>query len=297
MRKYIKSLLVICLLAIMVSSIVFLNGCQSLNPDEGYEALREALDNTIRPSDDLEHASNSHIFYWKESITTKTSAVQSTVKTTTANVLCEIDKDYHFVKDGDGEYDYADLKINVTKKHDTSLVYELMCGVDGEGTNRLAYRGDLNATSALTNNDEYTFEVGTSAKDFVQSDRFAPYTLQTKLAELDSLKKEDIVYDGVPNGGVEKKNKVTTITCKLSDAYLQNYRDTHGGQDSVFNGKYVVIELAYNRISAIFVYQNDPGVEESNTSGILALEYESYKLEIVYTGPKFTVPHKQPSAN
>ncbi len=293
MRKTVKTLLIASLLAIMVTSIVLLSGCQSLTPDEGYEALREALNNTIRPTDDREHASNSHIFYWKESVTNKQSSTSSTVVTTTANVLCEIDKDYHFVKDGEGEYDYAGLKVNVTKKYDTNLVYELMCGVDAEGNDRLAYRGSLDGTAQLTNDDKYTFEVGTSAKSFVQSERFTPYTLQAKLAELDSLKKEDLVFEGVPNGGVEKKSKVTTITCKLSDEYLANYKATNG-YDSILTGKYVVIEIAYNRISALFVYQNEPGIEESNTSGILALEYESYKLEIVYTGPKFTVPHKQP---
>ena len=93
------------------------------------------------------------------------------------------------------------------------------------------------------------------------------------------------------NGGVEKKGNVTTITCKLSDNYLNAYEQANG-KKSVLDGKYVTIEMAYNRISAIIVYQNDPNAGEENTSGLLALEYESYKLEIVYTGPKFEVPSK-----
>ncbi len=295
MKNRFKILLTVCLLIIMVASISLLNGCLSLTPEEGYEALTVALNNTLANKNDKEHASNNHIFYWKESVSTPREGITNLVEITTANVLCEIDKDYHFVKnDTADDYDYADLRVNVTKKYDSKLVYELMCGYDTNGTTRLAERGSLDRTSQLTNDDNYTFNVGTVAKDFVKTDAFKPYTLEAKLAELKSLKPQDLVYDGVPNAGVQKKSNVTTITCKLSKDYLDNYKAVYG-VPSILDGKYVVIEIAYERISAIMVYQNEPGASESNTSGILALEYESYKLEIVYTGPKFTVPHKQPN--
>ena len=127
------------------------------------------------------------------------------------------------------------------------------------------------------------------ARDYVLSDLFKEYTLEEKLKELKSLKREDLLIEEYQNGGVEKKGNVVTITCKVSDEYARAYENANG-RKSVLEGKYLTIEISYDRVAAIIVYQNDPGADESNTQGILALEYESYKLEIVYTGPKFDVP-------
>ncbi len=276
MKKLVKVTLIISLLAVILSTSLLV-GCQSLNNDEAYEALQNAIHNTL--IDD-----NAHIFYWKESVSTpRANSITNLVELTTVNVLCNIDKHYNFVKDGDGEYDYDDLKARVTKSYDGKQVYELYCGYAENGNSYLATRGSMTSTTPLTNSDKYNHS-SLTAEEYVQSDAFKPYTLAEKLKELKGLKKEDLIIDST-----EKKGEVTTITCKLSEDYLTSYENTNG-QKSVLDGKYVTIEMAYERISAIIVYQHDPNAGESNTSGILALEYESYKLEIVYTGPKFTVP-------
>lgn len=276
MKKLVKVTLIISLLAVILSTSLLV-GCQSLNSDEAYEALQNAIHNTL--IDD-----NAHIFYWKESVSTpRANSITNLVELTTVNVLCNIDKHYNFVKDGDGEYDYDDLKARVTKSYDGKQVYELYCGYAENGNSYLATRGSMTSTTPLTNSDKYNHS-SLTAEEYVQSDAFKPYTLAEKLKELKGLKKEDLIIDST-----EKKGEVTTITCKLSEDYLASYENANG-QKSVLDGKYVTIEMAYERISAIIVYQHDPNAGESNTSGILALEYESYKLEIVYTGPKFTVP-------
>ena len=276
MKKLVKVTLIISLLAVILSTSLLV-GCQSLNNDEAYEALQNAIHNTL--IDD-----NAHIFYWKESVSTpRANSITNLVELTTVNVLCNIDKHYNFVKDGDGEYDYDDLKARVTKSYDGKQVYELYCGYAENGNSYLATRGSMTSTTPLTNSDKYNHS-SLTAEEYVQSDAFKPYTLAEKLKELKGLKKEDLIIDST-----EKKGEVTTITCKLSEDYLASYENANG-QKSVLDGKYVTIEMAYERISAIIVYQHDPNAGESNTSGILALEYESYKLEIVYTGPKFTVP-------
>ena len=269
MKKYIKLILCLSLLSVMLCTCL-LSGCQSLSGDEGYELMQKAIDNTL-------HDNNAHIFYWKENVSTPREGITNLVETTTVNVLCAIDRDYNFVKEGDGEYDYEDLKARVTKSYDGKLVYEQYCGYADNNNSYLATRGDKNGKSALTNNDDYSFESMT-AEDYVLSNAFKEYTLEEKLKELKALKREDLVIDKA-----EKKGNVVTLTCKVSDEYANSH-------ESILEGKYVTIEMSYERISAIIVYQNDPGASESNTQGILALEYESYKLEIVYTGPKFTVP-------
>lgn len=284
MKKVTKFVIISTLLSIILIASL-LTGCQNLSGDEGYDALQKAIETTL--NDD-----NAHIYYYKESYATPVpNRVTNLVETTTVNVLCSIDKDYNFEKNSNAEYDYKDLKVRVTKNYDGKSVYELFCGRAEDGSNKLAIRGDLNRRDALTDDDDYTLTEAT-AKDFIlNSGEFTPYTLETKLAELKSLKREDLLIEEYENGGVEKKGNVTTITCKMSDAYCNKYYEQNG-KDSVLKGKYLTIEMAYERISAITVYQHDPKAGESNTSGILALEYESYKLEIVYTGPKFTVPHK-----
>ncbi len=281
MKKSAKILLIVSLLAVMVATSLLV-GCQSLTGDEGYVALQKAIDNTL-------HDDNAHIFYWKESkSTTRPNSITNLVETTTVNVLCAIDRDYNFVKESNAEYDYEDLKARVTKSYDGKQVYELYCGEAENGNSYLATRGDINGQTALTTNDAYSF-TNMTAEEYVQSEAFKQYTLAEVLKEIKGLKRADLLIEEYENGGVEKKGNVTTITCKLSEDYLRAYENANG-QKSVLDGKYVTIEMAYERISAIIVYQNDPNAGESNTSGILALEYESYKLEIVYTGPKFTIP-------
>ena len=281
MKKSAKILLIVSLLAVMVATSLLV-GCQSLTGDEGYVALQKAIDNTL-------HDNNTHIFYWKESKSTpRPNSITNLVETTTVNVLCTIDRDYNFVKESNAEYDYEGLKARVTKSYDGKQVYELFCGEAENGNSYLATRGDINGQKALTANDSYSF-TNMTAEEYVQSEAFKQYTLAEVLKELKGLKREDLLVEEYENGGVEKKGNVTTITCKLSEDYLKAYENANG-QKSVLDGKYVTIEMAYERISAIIVYQNDPNAGESNTSGILALEYESYKLEIVYTGPKFNIP-------
>ena len=281
MRKWTKYVVTISLFAIILSTLL-LTGCQSLTGDEGYNAMQQAIDNTLS-------LDNAHIFYWKESIATpREGSITNLVETTTANVLCTIDRDYNFVKNGDGEYDYDDLKARVTKTYDGKSVYELYCGVAENNSSYLATRGSLTGTTPLTSEDKYSFESKT-AKEYVMSEAFKPYTLAEKLKELKGLKREDILIEEYDNGKVERKGQVTTITCKLSENYLKAYEEANG-KKSVLDGKYVTIEMAYDRISAVIVYQNDPKATGENT-GLLALEYESYKFEVVYTGPKFTVPN------
>ncbi|MBQ8177631.1 MAG: hypothetical protein IJ033_00405 [Clostridia bacterium] len=284
MKKAAKITLTTSLLAVILATSLLV-GCQSLSGDEGYDLLQKAIDNTL-------HDDNAHIFYWKESISTpRPNSITNLVETTTVNVLCTIDRDYNFVKEGDGEYDYEDLKARVTKSYDGKQVYELYCGYAADGNSYQAVRGALDGQTALTANDSYSF-TDRVAEEYVMSNDFKPYTLAEKLKELKSLKREDLLVEEYENGGVEKKGNVTTITCKLSEDYLRAYEEANGAK-SVLEGKYVTIEMAYDRISAIIVYQHDPNAGESNTQGILALEYESYKFEVVYTGPKFTVPSKQ----
>lgn len=283
MKKSAKILLTVSLLAVIIATSLLV-GCQSLTGDEGYQALQKAIDNTL-------HDDNAHIFYWKESKSTpRPNSITNLVETTTVNVLCTIDRDYNFVRESDAEYDYDDLKARVTKSYDGKQVYELYCGKAEDGNSYLATRGALDSQTALTTNDAYSF-TSLNAEEYVMSEAFKPYTLAEMLKELQGLKRADLLIEEYENGGVERKGNVTTITCKLSESYLNAYQEANG-QKSVLDGKYVTIEMAYDRISAIIVYQNDPNAGESNTNGILALEYESYKLEIVYTGPKFTVPSK-----
>ena len=280
MKKSVKYLLTISLFIVIIATLL-LSGCQALTADEGYDLMQKAIAETL--SND-----NAHIFYWKESVATpRENSITNLVETTTANVLCTIDRDYNFVKDGDGEYDYDDLKARITKTYDGKSVYEQYCGYAENGNSYLATRGSLDGTTALTANDAYSFE-NKMAEDYVISDAFKPYTLAEKLKELRTLKREDLVIDEYENGKVEKKGNVVTITCKISEDYLRAYEEANGVK-SVLEGKYVTIEIAYERISAIIVYQNDPAATGDN-SGLLALEYESYKFEVVYTGPKFTVP-------
>lgn len=270
-----KTVVILLLFSIVISMAFTFTGCSQLSEDEAYTQLQNAITNTL--SDD-----NGHIFYWKEAYATPRSGMSNLVDATRVNVLCEIDRDYNFVKASEAEYDYADLKVNVVHSFDGVDDDVIYCGVAQDGVSHYA-RTDCTKNAK----GEYVYQefADMTARDYVLSEQFKPYTLETKLGELMDIQQSDLIFEGVKNGGTEKKGNVVTITCKMSDDYLARYK-AEKGKDSVLDGAYVVFETAYERVSAIIVYA------ASEDGGLLKMEYESYKFELVYTGPKFTVPSK-----
>lgn len=268
-----RTISVICLTAIVAVTIFAFVGCSQLSVDEGYETLRDALSNTL-------HEDNAHIFYWKESISTPRAGLSNNVVSRKVNVLCDIDDDYDFIKNSSEEYDYSGLKVMVTESENDTVNKEIYCGYADDGKTYLSEWDSSMGTNG--SQKKYKVTAGVTAKEYVLSDAFKPYTLDTILTELKGIAKEDLVFDGVSNSGVQKKGHVVTITCKMSDEYLARYEATNG-KKSLLDGKYVTFEVCYDRISSIIVYQQEEG------GGLFTLEYESYKLEIVYMGPKFTV--------
>lgn len=269
-----RAIFAVALVAIVAITSCTLFGCASLSVDEGYSLLRDALDNTL-------HHDNAHIFYWKESISTPRAGLSNNVVSRKVNVLCDIDRDYNFIKNSSEEYDYSGLKLMVSESENDTVNKEIYCGYADNGK---TYLVEWNTAMGTTGNKKnYKKTEGVTAKEYVLSDAFTPYTLATVLTELGGIQKEDLVFDGVKNAGVEKKGYVVTITCKMSADYLARYQ-AENGKKSLLDGKYVTFEVCYDRISSIIVYQQEEG------GGVFSLEYESYKLEIVYTGPKFNIP-------
>lgn len=272
MKKKFLSIFMLLIFVVVFACSLF--GCASLTAADGYDNLRKSLQNTLS-------ADNAHIFYWKESVSSPREGLSNNVVMRKVNVLCDIDRDYDFIKNSDADYDYSGLKLMVTESENDTVNKEVYCGYSSDGVTRLVEWDKSMGTNGQNKN--YKITEGVTARDYVKSEAFAPYTLATILGELDGITAKDIVYDGVSGGGVQRKGHVVTIKCKLSEAYLARYKEQNG-KDSLLDGKYVTFETCYDRISAIIVYKQESG------GGLFNLEYESYKLEVVYTGPKFDIP-------
>lgn len=71
----------------------------------------------------------------------------------------------------------------------------------------------------------------------------------------------------------------------LKEDFFNRYEAAHG-EPSIFVGaKRIMIEIAYEKISQIVIY-----VDEQMSGSSLTSETEAYKFQIVYTGPKFSIP-------
>lgn len=229
----------------------------------------------------LENSLSSQIFYWKET----TLDAQNNVTYKSVNLLPTVDKALYPIVDENGYYPNRTLQIKET--YNSKSTYEAICGKSkpssGDEKDFLFVKKDFDDNGE--NPSQYKKAV--SVDEYIKSDEFKQYTLDTKLAELKELTVDDMDFTA-PDCEIKQRGKTTTLVFKVKDEYLARYKEKYGKASIFENSRRVSIEIAIEKISHIIVYQNDPSITDEKRSA--AFEKEAYKLFVVYMGPKISVP-------
>lgn len=254
----------IVLVLIVLLSVVSFFGCSKIDNGDAYGILRQAIENSYKEG----------LYFIKSS---KVEANGDSLNSNTY-VMSDTDKQGYGLKDDNGNYVNLKTRIERSKYIKETNSYDkltYMCGLSKPINNQLE-------------SVNYLFRVGEKQErqqmdvnTFMDSVLFKSYSIYHYLSEIDSWKETDINFD-IENGGVIKKLNVIEMYFKLSDEYLSNY-EQENGQKSIYDGKYIMLEIAYDRISNVIVYMDDLTVT------FLPFEYESYSLKIVYMSPKFEI--------
>lgn len=254
---------------LLAAALLFgsLFGCGAKTSETDVQAVLEtALQNSLA----------ADLYYWKE-----TDNRTDTTQYTLVNVLSDIDnKTYTPYVDENG--DYTTLRIQVQKQLGGKTVYEAYCG-DSTGAD-----GVTKAYLFENTRDEAGKEIRSktpmTAAAYQESDAFSPYTLQQKLQCLSGLTAADMDFsaDGCE---IDSRGHIVQMQFCVRDSYLQRYRETYGEPSLLEGAKRVFIEVAYDKIAQIVLYVDEPVAGTS-----MQMETESYNFQLVYLGPKFSVP-------
>lgn len=233
----------------------------------------------------LRKSLESDIYYWKETITHGKDVTYTAV-----NVLADVESSgtYDTIKDAVGNP--RNLQVNIQEKKNNKLLFELWCG-SSAGKNAAdsaqdccfeKHYGDTGVVTARK-------KTALTALEYIQSREFEPYTLREKLTELQGLSVQDMDFDAA-KAGVKKNGIVTTLQFAVKAEYLERYARENGKPSQFANAKRVMVELTQSRVSNITVFVTDE-VQANDKKSLLNVEAESYKLEIVYQGPNFSLPN------
>lgn len=245
------------------------SGCStSLTTEEIETSLDTALKNSLA----------SDLFYWKETDNRTADTIYKQV-----NVLSDIDeKEYVPLVDENGEY--TTLRIQVIEKKNDKETYQSICGHSSGINTGDPVRDYLFETVTAQDGTVTKTKHSMSAKEYYNSEAFQQYSVAEKLKCLQDLTVADMDFttDGAE---ISKKGNVTQLQFKVSDDYLKRYEEKYGEPSVLANSKRVLIEMAYEKISQIIVY-----VDQTVSGTSFTMETEAYNFQIVYLGPKFSVP-------
>lgn len=264
-NKHLASIALI-LLVLFAFSLV---GCKNLTPQEGYDALQNALSNSLS-------GTNGDIYYAKLTTVSYDASGAKHTKITAINVLAD-EENYEIIVSANGEYSNLCAEISVSEavgNTEATPVYTAKFGkLSGGGKAFVIYEnGKETRREVLTDSEFYSYS------------EYLPFSMRSLLRDTKLLDMDDLNFD-IPKADVSKKGKVITITFGVNDSYNARHQEAFG-TPSPFGADYVTVEVAYDRIQSVIAYKREPGFE--NLPDAIAIDYETYKLEISYRGPKIS---------
>lgn len=263
MNKKIMCLLV--LIVLMAMSVISLSACSvPLSDDEIESAYNTAVENTM----------NADLYYWQEYVY---KDIDSTM--TNVNVLASMDNKYELIKDPDGKY--SELSIQVYEELNGVRMKEYLAG-RSKGVGKNDPVKEYKFTSVRADDVYLRSKKPSTAYEYFYSEEFKQYTLNERLKELKTLKFEDMDFDYKGSEGY-KKNHLSKLSFKVKESYLREFERDNGSK-SIFEGAdSVTIEMAYNRISQLVIYDKE-------SLDKFAISKERYNFRVVYYGAKITIP-------
>lgn len=263
MNKKIMCLLLLIVLIAM--SALSLSACSvPLSDDEIESAYNTAVENTMK----------ADLYYWQEYVY---KDIYSTM--TNVNVLASMDNKYELIKDPDGKY--SELSIQVYEELNGVRMKEYLAG-RSKGVGKNDPIKEYKFTSVRADEVYLRSKKPSTAYEYFYSEEFKQYTLNERLKELKTLKFEDMDFDYKGSEGY-KKNHLSKLTFKVKESYLREFERDNGSK-SIFEGAdSVTIEMAYNRISQLVIY-------DKVSLDKFAISKERYNFRVVYYGAKIAIP-------
>lgn len=261
------NILVISIIILTCATVFALTSCKTyIDTVEGFEIIKKAYQGSI----------DDDIFYWKEYNNAEKIA-NGDIELTRVNVHCDADNNGLIYENGI----YKNYAIRVEKLLDGKRQWEKYCGESESSTGKatlphlidMKYDQGKHVSSTKTQMNAF---------EYFASDEFAEYRLDSKLAELKDLIIDDFDFS-VKDGGIYKNGAVIMLKARVKDSYLDAYEESNDAE-SLFKGEMIDIEVTYDRISKLVVYQLE------DLGGGLTNTFETYKLEIVYLGKNIDVP-------
>lgn len=280
-----KNRLVKVVIAVVVTivSVIALSGCSvTITSDEAVKLLKEAVSNSL--SYDFSHENDKTkgkgIYNWKELVFDPDDIgdIKQT-ENTYVNVHGNADN-YEIMLDENGNY--VEYATRIEHKKNGIMTQEIIIGesISSEDKNVIIpyqIKKSFNSEGKHTSSTKQEM----TNEDYLQSEEFEEYTLHSKLFELSLLDLNSFDFS-INEAKLKKGVTVTSIKGKITDEYLSEFEIKYGYQ-SMFVGEYIEIEIAYERVTKIAVYQKE-------TLGLFENVYEDYKIEIVYIGKNIDMP-------
>lgn len=260
-----KIMCLILLIILIAMSVLSLSACSvPLSDDEIESAYNTAVENTMK----------ADLYYWQEYVY---KDIDSTM--TNVNVLASIDNKYELIKDPDGKY--SELSIQVYEELNGVRMKEYLAG-RSKGVGKNDPIKEYKFTSVRADEVYLRSKKPSTAYEYFYSEEFKQYTLNERLKELKTLKFEDMDFDYKGSEGY-KKNHLSKLTFKVKESYLREFERDNGSK-SIFEGAdSVTIEMAYNRISQLVIYDKE-------SLDKFAISKERYNFRVVYYGAKIAIP-------
>ena len=260
-----KSTLLLLILTLVLSLSILLSGCaNNISFDEAWEKFEVSIKNSMEYD----------IYYYKIK-----NFRDKNVPNLKVNVHCDADN-HGLLYNPDGSYkNYA---VRIEEYYDSKMVDEKFCGTsfNSKGESKNVFIDKEFDNGKITKS--YIKEMRT--EDYVLSKEFEPYSLQYQLFELSKLQKDDIDING-EKFEFSKWGVVTKLKFSLKDEYYENYEKTYN-RESILKGDYIEIELSYDRVAKIIVY--DKVVLDANMN--ITSYDEKYRFDIVYLGKNIDIP-------
>lgn len=260
-----KIMCLILLIILIAMSVLSLSACSvPLSDDEIESTYNTAVENTMK----------ADLYYWQEYVY---KDIDSTM--TNVNVLASMDNKYELIKDPDGKY--SELSIQVYEELNGVRMKEYLAG-RSKGVGKNDPIKEYKFTSVRADEVYLRSKKPSTAYEYFYSEEFKQYTLNERLKELKTLKFEDMDFDYKGSEGY-KKNHLSKLTFKVKESYLREFERDNGSK-SIFEGAdSVTIEMAYNRISQLVIYDKE-------SLDKFAISKERYNFRVVYYGAKIAIP-------
>ncbi|MEG1536337.1 MAG: hypothetical protein RR416_05135, partial [Clostridia bacterium] len=268
MRTYSKKIVPLALIFVTILAVMFSSvGCSLVGKMEEQEA-KDFFQASVKRSVE------SKIYQWTE-LDNKAKKLEDSVKSQFNNYCLLDQKTDAIMTNPDGSYKNHAVQYSVNTNN---FEEKIIVGSSAPKKPKNTPAKDMGFSYIKKDGVEASVMEEMSVEDILERADKANLLLAQKLFDLTLLEDEDIIFGGKYNKR-QKYIKLVMLEFSISDEFFANYEKTYG-KPSVLKGIGVAVEIAYDKISIVTVFDNKVVDDAGNK-----FPNEVYKMEVVYIGP------------